>query len=74
MWLYISSGFVPAFVLGVFVNPFAAILAVLAVLLFAEPENRAEMVAGALLGMAAGFGYHMALGSLSGAAAPRLGP
>jgi hypothetical protein len=74
MWLYPSLGFVAAFVVGVFVNPFAAILAVLAVLLFAERESRAEMVAGALLGMAAAFGYHMAVGSLSGAAAPRLGP
>jgi len=32
------------------------------------------MVAGALLGLAAGLGYHLELGSLSGAAAPRLGP
>jgi hypothetical protein len=74
MWLYIGLGFVAAFVLGVFVNPFAGVLAVLAFLLFGEPDNRAEMTAGALLGMAAAFGYHMAVGSLAGAAAPRLGP
>ena len=74
MWLYISLGFVAAFVLGIFVHPFAGILAVLAFLLFAEPESRAEMVAGALLGMAAGLGYHMVVGSMAGAAAPRFGP
>lgn len=74
MWLYISLGFVAAFVLGVFVNPFAGILAVLAFLLFAERESRIEMVAGALLGLAAGFGFHMVVGSMAGAAALRLGP
>jgi hypothetical protein len=74
MLLNLGLGFVATLAVAVFIDPFTGILAVLAFLLLAGPETRAAMVAGALLGLAAGLGYHLELGSLSGAAAPRLGP
>jgi hypothetical protein len=66
MWSALSFGFVEAFLLDVFIAPFAGILAVLAGLLIAEPENRGDTTFGALLGMAAGFGVRIMVGTPTG--------
>jgi flagellar motor component MotA len=74
MWVWPAVGFAWGLALAIIVGPFLAMLGIIGAFIFADAENRALVVIGTVIGIAAGLGLVATLSDVSQASQLRFGP